>query len=175
MGPHGCMEIVLAMTDHEGGEHFHGRRSMNMQVQKHGIREPASDEVNDVSVHTCVEEVHHVKGENKSSGDILGKEDGGGSQETDFETKGIGDVRGSDMVPHEIILVGQEGGVHRGSMLTQMDQLKKQRFSGEECIVNYLGVDDDISTHAIILSGKFQHVECGGLQIFGEGGEGVDV
>jgi hypothetical protein len=65
-------ENKVAVEQHAGGKVAHYGFSLDMQISKHLVGAPASEEADDIGVHLCAQEGHRARGTKGPSGDVGG-------------------------------------------------------------------------------------------------------
>ncbi|CAJ1953577.1 unnamed protein product [Cylindrotheca closterium] len=148
------MNGVFAALKHHGGEALHNWLGLDMEVAKHGVTFPASNELDGVAIDVGAEKGHGTA-RTKGAGANVGR------KETEVGAAGgcslvycSGDVGRFYGVMAAVLEIGCNDGVHVCSMLSEMEDTADHGADGAEDIMSAPTVTDDFATDTILLRGE---------------------
>jgi len=73
------VEVVVAMGEHMGGKITHDRFGLYMQIAQHGVRAPATQQLDDVAIDAGAQEGHSTGGPERTCQNVAREEAKGGT------------------------------------------------------------------------------------------------
>ena len=163
------VEGEVAPGGHGRGERGHEGGGLDVEIAKHGIRAPATDEANEVGVDLGAEESHGAARAEGAGLDIGGGEAIGGAMRGDKATEegshGAGSESVSDSVAADRGVEGVDGGGRRGAEEAEVADAANESADGAERGVTAEAMPDLFTTDSVLLGGEGEHDEGGEVKI----------
>ena len=154
------MECVGAVVEHALGVVMRMDRGLDAEVAEHGVRFPATEELDGVGVNAGAEECGGAAGAERAGANEGGGYPGGGLKRLGRDTEGFSDFGGFGRVPAAVecvpVVVAVDGGVSGGAMPTEvLSDPAKGLCRAEDRIIGS-AVANLFATHSVLLVKEFQ-------------------
>ena len=150
----GGSERKVPKFKHLGGKAGGEGGGLDVEVSEHGIRAPASGELDDICVNTGAQEGHGTGGAQRARFDVGGLEAVGGAIQGDGFAEEGGDGAHSEVMPNAAREPGVERSVGWGAVGAQVHDAADGGQDGAEEVMATAAVADFFSGDSVLLEGE---------------------